>query len=359
MESLSKACFDVVIPCHNGSGTLREALTSVLSQSLRPVRVILVDDGSTDGSAALVRTEFTDIEVIRQVNQGAAGARNTGVRASTAPYIAFLDADDAWEPEHLAALQVAVLRFPGIDMVGSRSARRTASFERGKPVRRRHPQKEPQKVDFFRVAPKARRDGIINMSSVAFHRRVFFERGLSFVHEALFEDIALFCEVAASSDLGLVPSPTVRLRRRSGSITDSVVAHRSRFDCWDWFQAAHVRAASRIADDPSVEQSRRESALSYRNDLLARHWITVAANHHQHCAREVAPLLAGDWSVQAVLFRIVAHLPKGVGWLACIVATSVLRLAGLPTDSIFHPKTVTYGLSKKDRLSPKLSEESP
>ncbi len=359
MKSFPKACFDVVIPCHNGSQTLRAALTSVLSQSLIPDRVIFVDDGSTDGSAELVRVEFTDVEVIRQVNQGAASARNTGVRASTATFIAFLDVDDAWESEHLAALQVAVLRFPGIDMVGSRSVRRTASIEHGEPVRGRRRQSEPKKVDFFRVAPKARRDGIINMSSVAFHRRVFFERKLSFVQEMLFEDIALFCEVAARSDLGLVPWPTVRRRRRSGSITDSVVAHRSQSDCWDWFQAPHVRAASRIAEDPSVEQSRRRSALAYRNDLLARHWITVAANRHQHCAREVAPLLAGDWSVHAVLFRIVARLPKGIRWLAAVVATSVLRLTGLATESIFHPKTVTYGSSMEGRPSPNRSEESP
>ena len=91
----------VIMPAYNRADTILRAVRSVLAQTYRDWELIVVDDGSTDETAALVSKLDPRIRVIRQNNQGITGARNTGLAASTGQYIAFLDSDDEWLPHHL------------------------------------------------------------------------------------------------------------------------------------------------------------------------------------------------------------------------------------------------------------------
>lgn len=100
-ESAANPVVDVILPAYNGSAVIRKALESALAQNV-PVRVIVVDDGSTDDSAAIARSYGSRVTVIRQQNRGVSGARNTGLAAASAPYIALLDQDDIWQPGKLA-----------------------------------------------------------------------------------------------------------------------------------------------------------------------------------------------------------------------------------------------------------------
>jgi glycosyltransferase involved in cell wall biosynthesis len=90
-----------VIPCYNGARFLRETLESVRAQSHPVLEVIVVDDGSTDDSAAIAESFGPPVRVIRQPNQGESVARNRGIDEAKGDWIAFLDADDKWEPEKL------------------------------------------------------------------------------------------------------------------------------------------------------------------------------------------------------------------------------------------------------------------
>ncbi len=95
----------VIIPCYNQASYLTAALDSVLAQTSVDWEAIVVDDGSSDGTsevAAAYAARDRRIRPLRQDNQGLAGARNTGIGAARGAYLAFLDADDAWEPEFLA-----------------------------------------------------------------------------------------------------------------------------------------------------------------------------------------------------------------------------------------------------------------
>ena len=93
----------VIIPAFNRADTLPRALRSVLMQSLRPAEIIVVDDHSADATGAVGRK--WGARVIRhQHNQGAAAARNTAIAAATQPWLAPLDSDDEWLPDHLATL---------------------------------------------------------------------------------------------------------------------------------------------------------------------------------------------------------------------------------------------------------------
>ena len=97
---MTQAPVSVVIPVHNGAELIAAALDSVFAQTRPPIEVIVVDDGSTDGTAGIVRS-FHDAILIQQTQRGAAAARNAGARQATSPFLAFLDADDLWPATRL------------------------------------------------------------------------------------------------------------------------------------------------------------------------------------------------------------------------------------------------------------------
>ena len=107
------AQFTVVIPLYNKAAEIRATLNSVFAQTYSEYKVIVIDDGSNDHSVKIVE-EFTDsrLRLIRQKNQGVGPARNKGVQEAQTPYIAFLDADDYWHPQHLEHLNALLTRFP-------------------------------------------------------------------------------------------------------------------------------------------------------------------------------------------------------------------------------------------------------
>lgn len=113
----------VIIPCFNCEKTLRRAVDSVLSQTLLPDELILVDDCSADGTAAII-AEFAHLTRIRvmaiaqQINQGAAAARNIGMDAATGDYVAFLDSDDTWDPRKLRIQYDFMQKNPELELCG-------------------------------------------------------------------------------------------------------------------------------------------------------------------------------------------------------------------------------------------------
>ncbi|MFX4303563.1 glycosyltransferase family 2 protein [Alicyclobacillus tolerans] len=96
-----------VIPVYNGEKFIIEAINSVLNQTKKPIELIIVDDGSTDGSEFIlkdIKSETIEIKIIKTENGGQSRARNLGVNISKGDYIAFLDQDDVWYENHLEIL---------------------------------------------------------------------------------------------------------------------------------------------------------------------------------------------------------------------------------------------------------------
>ena len=91
-----------IVPVFNGERYLQEALDSILAQTYRPIEIIVVDDGSSDGTTRILAGMKKSIRTLRQDNRGPSAARNLGWRCASGEFVAFLDCDDLWHPKKLA-----------------------------------------------------------------------------------------------------------------------------------------------------------------------------------------------------------------------------------------------------------------
>lgn len=112
MDNFDPALISVIMPCYNAAPFVEEAISSVLRQSYPDVELIVVDDGSTDGSIDIIQRLATDhpdrLTVLYQNRVGPFAARNQGLMHAQGNFVAFLDADDAWDPDALSQLHAAL-----------------------------------------------------------------------------------------------------------------------------------------------------------------------------------------------------------------------------------------------------------
>jgi len=162
-----------VIPLYNGQGCIRRSIQSVLGQTYSDFELLVIDDGSTDGGPEIVRT-FTDsrIRLIQQENAGASVARNRGIAEARSEYVAFLDADDEWDPPFLDAVVHLSVAYPraGILATGYRKV-----FPMGPSVEITVAESRALQIDdYFR---RLQGGSIVHASAVALPARVFQELG--------------------------------------------------------------------------------------------------------------------------------------------------------------------------------------
>jgi glycosyltransferase involved in cell wall biosynthesis len=106
----------VIVPVYNGEAFLAEALESIVCQAYTPLEIIVVDDGSTDGTAK-VAARFPQVRYLYQTNRGPARARNAGLAQAQGQVITFLDADDVWSDDKLATQWALLWAHPEADLV--------------------------------------------------------------------------------------------------------------------------------------------------------------------------------------------------------------------------------------------------
>ena len=192
----------VIIPTYNRRKMLQEAITSVLIQTYTHLELLVVDDGSNDGTEAMVKA-YTDprITYIFQPHQGVSRARNRGILTAQGTYIAFLDSDDLWLPDKLARQLTLLQHEPEIPLVHTEEI----WVRNG---RRVNPQKKHQKAGgeiFDKALPRC----IISPSAALIRRELFAEIGL--FDEALpaCEDYDLWLRVTARYPVAFLPEPLI------------------------------------------------------------------------------------------------------------------------------------------------------
>lgn len=107
----------VIIPVFNGENFIKEAVENVLSQKYPALEIIIINDGSTDGTEAIVKQLPIDVRYFTQDNSGPAAARNKGIRDASGEFITFLDADDLWPENNLNIMVDEMLRNPDMDVI--------------------------------------------------------------------------------------------------------------------------------------------------------------------------------------------------------------------------------------------------
>ncbi len=191
----------VIIPTHNRVHSIGRAVESVLQQTLPATEIIIVDDGSTDNTAALIRKRFPGCCYLHQQNQGVSSARNRGIAAATGEWLAFLDSDDEWMPEKLAMQTAALKHNPDIHLCHTEEI----WIRNGKRV---NPMKKHAKKGgwiFQHCLPLC----AISPSSVIIHRSLFEAVGLFDETLPACEDYDLWLRICAFYPTLFVEQPQI------------------------------------------------------------------------------------------------------------------------------------------------------
>ena len=227
MSTGDDCAVDVIVPVRNGSRFLGACLDSVRAQTRAPRAVIVVDDGSTDGTAAMVEgyiKRWPAFQLIRTGERGLPHARNTGIANCRAPLVAFLDSDDVWEPAKLerqvrlfssAPLRVGLIycSYYHIDEDGHRIASRRVTEPRGR-------------GDLFRDL-LARGNIVSGSGSAVIARRDLLERAGGFDERLTFgEDWDLWLRLAEITEFDFVRDALVGIRLHGQSMQGGAVSQK-------------------------------------------------------------------------------------------------------------------------------------
>lgn len=217
----------IIVPVYNVLPYLREALDSVLNQTYRHLEIIIIDDGSRDGSGSVCDEYLSNpqVQVIHQENRGLSGARNTGLNHAKGDYITFLDPDDAFHPEMIEQLFKALSR-QSADLAVCGYATYETEDLLG----------EGEKTESFHFEAKAAyisRDAINDLAEGNFPVIVWNKlypkhiwETLRFPEGRFYEDIWIMPGILSHCDrIAIVPDALVYHRKRASSITSTFSIH--------------------------------------------------------------------------------------------------------------------------------------
>jgi glycosyltransferase involved in cell wall biosynthesis len=204
----------VVIPAYNAAWCVAKAIDSVLAQEGAGYEIVVVDDGSTDDTPAVLAHYGDAVRVVRQRNQGLSAARNAGIRAARGEFVAFLDADDWWLPGKLGKQMELMRTRPEVGF--SSTAARVEDPE----GRLLNLWAAPQWQGAFVVHLFGSNADVAGSGSAVVARRALFERVGGF-DETLrsLEDIDMWMRLAAVTDYACLDEPLVVILKRPGSMS--------------------------------------------------------------------------------------------------------------------------------------------
>jgi glycosyltransferase involved in cell wall biosynthesis len=235
---------------------VREAVVSVLAQSYRDFELIVVDDGSRDGSAAALRREFGEqLVLIETPNRGVSAARNTGAAAARGELLAFLDSDDVWRPRKLRAQVDYFESHPRMSICHTEEI----WIRRGVRV---NPCRHHAKPEGDVFLPSLERC-LVSPSAVMLRRDLFARAGGFDERMPACEDYDLWLRLAREARVGLVREPLVIKR---GGHADQLSR---RFWGLDRFRVAALR---KLLDEPLTAAQRRATV-----EVLGRKCAILAA----------------------------------------------------------------------------------
>jgi glycosyltransferase involved in cell wall biosynthesis len=292
-----------IIPAYNHARFLAQAIESALAQTLPPVEVIVVDDGSTDETAEVLARYAGRIRVIHQANRGVAAARNAGAAAAVGDYLAFLDADDVWAPGKLAAQTARLLAEPDLGLVHCSEEQIDAA---GATLGYLYDGLEGWVIEEFllfrRAIIRGGGSGALIPSAV-FQAVGGFDERLS-----TSADWDLYCRIAARYRIGFVPEALLRYRLHGGNMHTNFYA----------MEHDMLLAFAKAYSAATPEQRRlRRRGYGNLHTVLAGTFFSVG-EYHKFASHAVKSLLLTP-------HNITRYLEYPVRWWRRRLATSALN----------------------------------
>ncbi len=260
----------VIIPVYNRVKSIGRALDSVLKQTYQPKEIIVVDDGSTDGTVDYIRENYPQVTVLTQANQVPSAARNRGIAHSTGEWVALLDSDDIWLPDKLRAQVQIIEKNPGLGMIGSRRYKNCYDYDEQvvkRPVARA--------VSFFHFLKQT----TCHTSTVLLRREALEKVGLFDEKLPAAEDVDLWVRIAYYYKV-------VQVRQHLTAVfvsKDSISLSRKKTYYYD----LHVLAKWDPGQPDTLDVEKRISPIKYRrivfNNTLLRAWRL-----YKHCGQAEA-----------------------------------------------------------------------
>lgn len=262
--------FSVILPVYNGERFLKEAIGSVFAQTYQDWELVIIDDGSTDGTPQLL-LQYQDhpkIQVLRQENQGVSAARNAGMKQAKGNYYTFLDADDIWKENHLAVLAEMIGQYPDAGFYGTFSETHLVN---GKVLDQCHFfESRPQTVyleDFFESYAEDKTAKMYTVITTCVSKEAAQKAGGFPVGCKIGEDIAFSFFISAYYPVVLTSRATAVYQK-----TNSTATKDDSFDP-DWIFFEQVKP---LLTDPNIPPQKRENikkVMSWFSMRRCRHYL--------------------------------------------------------------------------------------
>ena len=212
----------VVIPSHNRKELLKRSINSVNNQTIKPFEIIVVDDGSFDGTEAMIKRNYDFIKFIKQKNKGVSAARNFGIKVSSGEWICFLDSDDEWKNDKLEKQIIAAKSNPDYKFFHSDEI----WVKNGKRINQKKKHKKyggdifDKCLDMCRISP----------SSVLIDKTIFDDVGIFNENLVICEDYELWLRICNKYSVFFINEPLIiKYGGHQGQLSysvDSIEYHR-------------------------------------------------------------------------------------------------------------------------------------
>jgi glycosyltransferase involved in cell wall biosynthesis len=314
----------VVIPAFNAARFITETILSARAQTLAPMEIVVVDDGSSDDTAAVAESQ--GCRVIRQPNGGVCAARNAGILAARGEWIALLDHDDVWEPRKLKRQADALAAHPGVACVATDFVRqRPGDVDQvsclDEPSYAFHRMTTEQVEGTIVLCPRAGEEILdpgwfLFPSSVLVRRDTIIAAGLFRPEQRLCEDVDCFLRVLHRTPLLIVREPLWRWREHASNASRNTAGIAE-----GWLR---LGAYVRLAPDayPSGTLARLEPRLRVmRRELVAEY---TARGDFRNARRVSRMTLGGRLTPTDAALAVVVEFPPTL-WAMLRRARGVFR----------------------------------
>lgn len=301
---LHRPRISAVIPAYNAEAFLTRSVSSALRQTQRPCEVIVVDDGSGDGTAR-VAAEFGDpVRCVCQINAGASAARNRGIQEARGDFVAFLDADDEWLPRHLENFCRSLREHPDLVWFCDAYEARTSS---------------ESEVNRLRPDEYNAGKGYIEDYLIAAARSSFFHTDCIVARRSVFTEVGGFdTSLQVGEDLDMWFRIALRYPRMGYSSDIGAVYHRASSFLTTQSRATHESYLARIKRDESLACALGPEAVR-RSEPLIRLWLAravkwAAEDGNKDMLRKIAGEYGGRIPIQLRIVSLLCRLTPGGLW---------------------------------------------